>query len=77
VHFERAEPVFFPRPQRIPANTTLLRDFTTESPDEPCNKMIGGARNFPVRAPRSSLAFAIETLQLPIFLSVSNSPPTH
>ena len=38
VHFERAEPVFFPRPQRIPANSTLLRDFTTASPIGTCNK---------------------------------------
>lgn len=32
VHFERAEPVFFPRPQRIPANTALRWDFTTATP---------------------------------------------
>jgi hypothetical protein len=32
VHFERAEPVFSPRPQRIPANTMLPRDSTTGSP---------------------------------------------
>jgi hypothetical protein len=38
VHFERAKPVFFPRPQKNPRQQTLLRDFTTSNPIGTCNK---------------------------------------
>jgi hypothetical protein len=54
VHFERAESVFFPRPQRIPANTTLLRDFITAGPMGTCNKMTGADLSFCIPSVRTS-----------------------